>query len=88
LRQQADPSRQAIVKKRRCFLYNDRYFQIDVYQQPMNGLVLLEGYLDYDQSADAEKSSTHLLPPWLQLKEVTDDKNWSMYTIAAKKSLN
>ena len=45
LRAQSDPSCQIIIKTRRCFLYHDRYFQIDVYQSPLPGLVLLEAYI-------------------------------------------
>ena len=95
LRAQADPTRLPVVKRRRCFLYKDRYYQIDVYRQPLDGLVLLEAYLDYDTRPEspvkgAANSPTQarmrdLVPDWLELAEVTNDKNYSMFTIAANK---
>jgi len=30
---QRDTSRQSILKKRRCFLWNNHYFQLDVYEE-------------------------------------------------------
>ncbi|KAJ3051343.1 hypothetical protein HK097_007674 [Rhizophlyctis rosea] len=83
LRAQADPTRSPITKRRRCFLFQDRYFQIDVYRNPHEGLVLLEAYLDYETPGtpvvtDARAS----LPDWLELEEVTDDKSYSMFTLA------
>ncbi|KAI9102051.1 AAA domain protein [Phlyctochytrium arcticum] len=90
LRAQADPSRAIITKRRRCFLLNDRYFQLDVYLHPSSGLTLLETYLDFDFVWDQDESKksttsndvTGRLPPWLKLEEVTDNKAYSMYTIA------
>jgi len=32
--EQRDPFHLTIFKKRRCFLYNNQYFQLDVYQEP------------------------------------------------------
>jgi len=31
---QKDTSRLTITKKRRCFLWNNQYFQLDIYQEP------------------------------------------------------
>ena len=91
LRAQADTTRVPVTKRRRCFLYNDRYFQIDVYQTPLEGLVLLEAYLDYENSGSptGESQSTFqdLLPSWLKLTEVTNDKAYSMFTLAEKTRL-
>ncbi|KAJ3300094.1 hypothetical protein HK104_004563 [Borealophlyctis nickersoniae] len=87
LRAQADPSRAPITKRRRCFLYSDRYFQIDVYRSPRPDLVLLEGYLDYESPNGPDSShriaNTELLPDWLDLEEVTTDKKYSMFALAA-----
>ncbi len=66
---------------------------MDVYQEPFKELVLLEGYLDYDHHSESLKKSPesqniidptikNLLPEWLNLKEVTTDKNYSMFAIA------
>ena len=38
LKMQCDPTRVPISKLRRCFLYNDGYFQLDIYQSPCPGL--------------------------------------------------
>jgi CYTH domain-containing protein len=37
-----DPSRDTIYKKRHCFLYNNQYFELDVFQGRHEGLILLE----------------------------------------------
>jgi CYTH domain-containing protein len=76
MRAQADPSRLPIQKLRRCFLYNDRYFQLDVYQSPCKGLVLLEAYLD------TENGQNVVLPPFLTCTEVTDNPEYSMYNLS------
>ncbi|KAI8912746.1 AAA domain-containing protein [Gorgonomyces haynaldii] len=77
-RLQADPSRQKIVKIRRCFLFNDRYFQLDLFTSPHKGLVLLEAYLgeDYDHMAHGA------IPEWLDVVDVTDDKAYSMFNLS------
>ena len=89
LRAQADPSRIPIIKRRRCFLYKDRYFQIDVYKQPCEGLVMLEAYLDYESnSSDSSKRSStpdrinSMLPEWFEVSEVTNEKEYSMFALA------
>ncbi len=59
---------------------------------------MLEAYLDYDGTLDQQqqqqpkkksgkKASTTsslstLLPPWLKVKDVTNDQSYSMYTLA------
>ena len=83
LRAQADPTRSPITKRRRCFLFQDRYFQIDVYQYPCEGLVLLEAYLDYETPGTPVVTDGRAsLPDWLELEEVTADKRYSMFTLA------
>lgn len=76
LRAQQDPSRVTITKHRKCFLYNDRYFQLDVYQTPCQGLMLLEAYLD------TENGNNIVLPPFLQCTNVTDNPAYSMYHLS------
>lgn len=82
LRAQADPSRYVVRKKRRCFLFKDKYFQLDVYQAPHKGLALLETYLDYDSSFSPHLADKSQLPDWLELKEVTDNKEFSMFELS------
>ena len=76
LKAQSDPSRVPIYKKRRCFNWQNRYFQLDVFESPRKGLVLLEAYLE------SKQFQNQLLPPWWKLTEVTDDKSYSMYEMA------
>ncbi|KAL7751622.1 hypothetical protein RI367_003087 [Sorochytrium milnesiophthora] len=40
-----DPTRSVIVKTRRCFHFNNRYFQLDTFRTPCTGLMLLEAYI-------------------------------------------
>ncbi|KAI9206704.1 AAA domain-containing protein [Polychytrium aggregatum] len=88
LRGQNDPTRSIVKKIRRCFLFNDRYFQLDVFQSTKHaGLMMLEGYLDYDSEettngAPAPGVNQDRLPPWLQVEEVTKNKEYSMYELA------
>ena len=53
--------------------------------------MLLEAYLDYDQNPDSparpsgqtiDERIKDLVPDWLHLTEVTNDKNFSMFSIA------
>jgi len=75
LKSQGDPTRQVITKKRRCFLYKDRNYQMDMYTgTASSGTVILEAYMD----AKAD------LPHWMALQDVSDDMNYSMYELAKK----
>ncbi|XP_071050312.1 TRPL translocation defect protein 14 isoform X2 [Onthophagus taurus] len=81
---QRDKSHLTVYKKRRCFLVNNQYFQLDVYQEPSHprcrGLILLETY-----SALDEAILRKCLPPFLDIeKEVTGDPNYSMYNLSLK----
>ncbi|XP_026742691.1 TRPL translocation defect protein 14 isoform X2 [Trichoplusia ni] len=82
---QRDDAHFTIFKKRRCFIYNNQYYQLDIYRQPTHprcrGLVLLETYsAAYDQ--DTLLAS---LPKFLTIeKEVTGDPAYSMYNLSLK----
>ncbi|XP_013140388.1 PREDICTED: uncharacterized protein LOC106104792 isoform X1 [Papilio polytes] len=82
---QRDDAHFTIFKKRRCFIYNNQYYQLDIYRQPTHprcrGLVLLETYsAAYDQDALLES-----LPKFLTIeKEVTGDPAYSMYNLSLK----
>ena len=45
---QADPDHQPIHTTRRCFMWENQYFQMDIYKEPCHprsqGLILLESY--------------------------------------------
>jgi predicted ATPase len=84
---QADPTRQSIVKKRRCFLWENKYYQLDWFQQPehLQGLCILEAYF----SPEKRRNSTNglLLPPFIPIVEdVTGMSRYSLETLSLKKS--
>jgi len=81
---QRDDAHFTILKKRRCFLVNDQYFQLDIYQDPSHprckGLMLLETYTSLDGAA--LKNS---LPKFLNItKEVTGCPDYSMFNLSLK----
>jgi hypothetical protein len=85
---QKDDAHFTIFKKRRCFLVNNQYFQLDIYQEPSHprcrGLMLLETYTSLE--GDYLKRS---LPKFLNiLKEVTGDPSYSMYNLSLKEDWN
>jgi CYTH domain-containing protein len=65
--EQADPGRQSIRKQRTCFLWEQQYFELDLFRSPAEGMALLELELDHiDQPIQ--------LPPFLKIeREVTED---------------
>jgi CYTH domain-containing protein len=78
---QRDPNRLKIHKHRYCFLFNDQYYELDIYIEPHKGLKLLEFYVNKNESN--EKDEVTNLPNFLEIeKEVTDDPNYSMYNLA------
>ncbi|KAK5645450.1 hypothetical protein RI129_006750 [Pyrocoelia pectoralis] len=81
---QKDSSHFTIYKKRRCFLVNNQYFQLDIYQSPSHprckGLMLLETYTALNESSLRER-----LPVFLKLeKEVTGNPNYSMFNLSLR----
>lgn len=65
-----DNSKAAVCKTRYTFEYKDQVFELDVFEEQLEGLVLLEIELD---SMDDKVN----LPPFLNiLKEVTDDERY------------
>lgn len=81
---QRDDSHFTIYKKRRCFLINNQYFQLDIYKEPghprCKGLILLETY-----SAMDEKTLQNRLPKFLTIeKEVTGNPDYSMFNLSLR----
>jgi len=81
---QKDQRRSSIYKKRRCFISNNHYYQLDVYLEPCQskcrGLILLETY-----TVDNSPDFVNKLPSFLNvLREVTGDQQYSMYNLALK----
>ncbi|XP_066144982.1 TRPL translocation defect protein 14 isoform X2 [Euwallacea fornicatus] len=81
---QKDNSHFTIYKKRRCFIFNNQYFQLDIYEQPSHprcrGLILLETY-----SALDDESLLFKLPTLLKIeREVTGNPDYSMYNLSLR----
>lgn len=69
-----------IYQTRRCFIWRNRYFRIDIYEEPCNprcrGLILLS-----TRAVDKDLC----LPDFLEIeKEVTHDENYSMFNLSNK----
>lgn len=85
---QKDDAHFTIFKKRRCFLVNNQYFQMDIYQEPSHprcrGLIMLETYTSLE-GEQLKKS----LPNFLNIiKEVTGDPYYSMFNLSLKEDWN
>lgn len=78
---QVDSSHHPIYKKRRAFLWNDHYYQLDNYVEPCykgHGLIFLETYTAKDVCLKD-------LPSFLKVvKEVTGDPCFSMFNLSKK----
>lgn len=77
---QRDPNHLTVYKRRRCFIWNNYSFQLDIYRKPCNpkceGLIILEVY------TSAEDTSK-IPPEWLDIShEVTHDPQYSMYILS------
>ncbi|XP_055328009.1 TRPL translocation defect protein 14-like isoform X2 [Paramacrobiotus metropolitanus] len=78
---QRDPSHYRLYKKRRCFLWNNQYFQLDIYTEKnpskIRGLKILETY--------TARTEAIPLPEFLDIEaEITADKTYSMYNLSRK----
>jgi len=81
---QEDNQHFTIYKTRRCFLYNNQYFQLDIYKEPCHprcrGLMLLETYTTHTMEELRER-----LPKFLNVdEEVTGDPAFSMFNLSLK----
>ncbi|CAK9293068.1 unnamed protein product [Gordionus sp. m RMFG-2023] len=82
LQSQRDRSHFTIYKTRRCFLYDNHYYRLDVYQKrspkSCKGLVLLETYT-------TKPTSQLKLPNFLTMaEEVTGKPEYSMWNLSLK----
>ncbi|CAH1101662.1 unnamed protein product [Psylliodes chrysocephalus] len=81
---QKDNSHFTIYKRRRCFIENNQYFQLDIYEQPSHprcrGMILIETY-----SALDDQQLLKTLPGFLNIKkEVTGNPDYSMYNLSLR----
>jgi len=79
-----DDTHLPIFKTRRCFLYQNQQYQLDIYRSPCHsrckGLILLETFTTL---ADEELIAS--LPPFLRVKRaVTGDPAFSMYNLSIR----
>jgi len=75
LLQQADPALKQFSKERYCFVYDNLYFQLDVYPFWKDYAIL-----EIELTAEEQKIE---LPPFITLvKEVTDDPTFKDYSLA------
>lgn len=84
LLEQQDPLHFTVNKIRRCFLYNNQYFQLDMYKEPCHprckGLMFLETYTTLEP-VDLIKT----LPTFLNIdNEVTGDAAFSMFNLSLR----
>ena len=70
LKRSANPNKRTIHKLRRCFVWNNRYFELDTFVEPQLPHLLLE-------IEDVAEDEVLEFPPFLKvIKEVTDDPNY------------
>ena len=73
---QADPTRQRVIKRRRVFLWENQYFEWDIYLSPRTGLEILEIEVENIQAPIT-------LPSFLPIdREVTTELDFSNAKIA------
>jgi len=81
---QQDSLHLTVNKIRRCFMYNNQYFQLDIYKEPCHprcrGLMLLETYTTLSKEEFQDR-----LPKFLNVdQEVTGDPAFSMYNLSLR----
>jgi len=81
---QTDPLHLTVNKTRRCFMYNNQYFQLDIYKEPCHprcrGLILLETYTTL-----SPREFTERLPSFLNIdQQVTGDPAFSMFNLSLR----
>ncbi|XP_045123588.1 TRPL translocation defect protein 14-like [Portunus trituberculatus] len=81
---QMDEHHLKIFKKRRCFLHNNQYFQLDIYQEPCHkrceGLILLETYTTL-----TSEELQRRLPSFLKIEsDVTGRPDYSMFNLSLR----
>ncbi|KAL8615265.1 hypothetical protein ACOMHN_051757 [Nucella lapillus] len=80
---QRDDKHHKVFKVRRCFLWQNQYFQLDIYQAPCpdkcQGLMLLETFTAKDRHSVR-------LPGFITVeREVTGEASYSMFNLSLKK---
>ena len=77
--QQADPYRVTIRKHRKSFIWKGQYFELDSFEAPAQGLVILE-------TKGIAKHESVKFPPFIHVKEdITGNTQYYNYNIALRK---
>lgn len=76
-----DSAHFTIYQKRRCFIWKNRYFRLDIYEEPCNpscrGLILLSTRSIDDQDL--------VVPSFIKVeRDVTSDQSYSMFNLSMK----
>ena len=75
---ESDPDRYEVSKIRFVFDYSDQCFELDIFRGHLKGLAILEIELDH-------KNDKVELPPYLNIiREVTDEKGFSNFSLSRK----
>lgn len=76
LLQQADPYRHTIYKNRKSFIWQGQYFELDIFEAPHDGLIILE-------AKGTELSHDVTIPPFLQVVEdITNNTKFYNHNLA------
>lgn len=71
----ADTSLHQIIKRRYCFVYNNQYFELDIYPFSKDKAILEIELTDNEQDID--------IPPFIKvIKEVTEDESYKNHELA------
>ena len=71
---EVDTSLHQISKERYCFIYDNKYYELDLYPFSDDYAILEIELNDINEKLN--------LPPWTIIKEVTDDINYKNYSLA------
>jgi len=78
LLQQADPWRHTINKKRHSFIWKGQFFELDTYEGPLDGLVVLE-------TKGIAEGEPVKFPPFLRIvEEITGNADYYNYNLAKR----
>ncbi len=73
---QTDPERRPVRKRRRCFVHENQYMELDDHESPASGLTILQ--------VEGPEEVPPRLPAFLTVeREVTDDPRYTTARIAA-----
>jgi CYTH domain-containing protein/thymidylate kinase len=81
LRHLIDPKTEVVEKERICFLWHNRYFELDKCKGRLEGLTILK--VEYDDPAGGKKVSN--IPPFVDVSDnITGDPRYQTRSLAAK----